>query len=399
MATHPGRLRLTQYDGGDSPKWINDPDGEASYNEDMAKIEAWAADIDPVVVTRPSPTLCSAEAANMGVSKAFAKADHRHQIAAGITSTDVQLDGTSSPGSAETVSFSKSDHTHKIEVGGTSTDVQLNGDSIPGIANSFSRSDHTHKIDIGTATDLVVGGDNVEGSLTSLSRSDHKHKLPPFSFEEGTFCEGNDPRLVRVDHALSTHYLPRFMYSGYLPWHKTTGPFENLATKTTWTWLTNPNVNIGNVEILDPDYPESDPPIYITREQVIVKNGDVIKVHAYARVLPPSSTISYSIGVALFYKGQTKPFRLFTNAYGENSNEDSYSIAVDGMHIMSGITGNPEQAEIEIKMGLIASEEITAPPYTRVLTVGTMLGVDDEKVEFYTGIDAIIYSPPLPFIE
>lgn len=392
MATHTGRLGLTQYDGGDSPKWINDPNGEASYNEDMAKIEAWAVLIDPIAEVRPSPVICSSEAAALGESKAFAKADHRHHIATGVTSTDVQLGGTSSPGSAETVSFSKSDHTHKIEVGSTSTDVQLNGDSIPGIANSFSRSDHTHKIDVGTATDLVVGGDNVEGSLTSLSRSDHKHKLPPFSHEEGTFCEGNDPRLVRVDHALSTHYLPRFMYSGYLPWD-TASPIgaKNLVTKKEWTWFSNPNVNIG-----------SNPNVNIgntAREQVIVKNGDVIKVHAYARVLPPVSTISYSIGVALFYKGQTKPFRLFTNAYGENSNEDSYSIAVDGMHIMSGITGNPEQAEIEIKMGLIASQAVTAPPYTQVFTVGTMLGADDEKVEFYTGIDAIIYSPPLPFIE
>lgn len=390
MATHPGRLRLTQYDGGDSPKWINDPDGEASYNEDMAKIEEWAALIDPVTIVRPAPAICSAEAAAMGENKAFAKADHRHHIATGVTSTDVQLGGTSSPGSAETVSFSKSDHTHKIEVGSTSTDVQLNGDSVPGIANSFSRSDHTHKINVGEATDLVVGGDNVEGSLTSLSRSDHKHKLPPFSFEEGTFCEGNDPRLVRVDHALSTHYLPRFIYSGHLPWHATTGAYEWLDTKSTWTWMTNPNVNIGNTARENVNIGNT------AREQVIVKNGDIIKVHAYARVLPPVG-VSYSIGVGLFYANTTSPFRLFTTAYGENSNGESYSINVDGVHIMEGITGNPEEVNIEIRMGVIAST--TIGDKTKVLNVGSTKGPNDENVEFYTGLDAVIYSPPLPFIE
>lgn len=383
MATHTSRLGLTQYDGGDSPKWINDPDGEASYNEDMAKIEAWAALIDPVTTVRPAPVICSAEAAAIGESEAFAKADHRHHIATGVTSTDVQLGGASSPGSAETVSFSKSDHTHKIEVGSTSTDVQLNGDSIPGIANSFSRSDHTHKINVGEATDLVVGGDNVEGSLTSLSRSDHKHKLPPFSHEEGTFCEGNDPRLVRADYALSTHYLPRFIYSGHLPWHATTGAYEWLDTKSTWTWMTNSAVWIGK-----PNSPEG--------ELLTVTNGDVIKVHAYVRVLPPAG-VSYSVGVGLFYTNTTSPFRLFTTAYGENSNGDSYSINVDGVHIMEGITGNPEEANIEIRMGVIAST-ITESK-TKVLNVGSTKGPNNENVEFYTGLDAVIYSPPLPFIE
>jgi hypothetical protein len=67
-----------------------------------------------------------------------------------------------------------------------------------GTATTSARADHKHQVSTAAAGSCTPGDAAAEGTATSLARSDHKHALPAFGTTVGTFCQGNDTRVVNA---------------------------------------------------------------------------------------------------------------------------------------------------------------------------------------------------------
>jgi hypothetical protein len=357
MGSQTARLALTHYDGGDSPKWVGD--NIPSYNSDMLKIDEWAAKIDPIAGandTRPNPTIIGAsDITNRGVSETFARADHRHGILMGETSTDVAIDGTTGPGSAL----------------------------------SLTRSDHTHKIITASAVDLAVPG-SVSGAGTgsALAKANHTHQIIPiFGITEGTFCEGNDSRFSNLDNAITaiennvvfggpdsnadsqhTHTYPEIDFPSPIHEIKSmdTKIFNyelNQGTPNSWTWYSGPN-----------DF------LYVENAEV----GDILDLQGILRSTSPATSVGIALtfGTTNITPNKDNIFRMFTCAYGGQSGGVSIKYKLATGEIGSGL----DEGKIKIWLGFITSSD--NPIHTRI----TGNYPTDTTAERYTALSYTLYS-------
>lgn len=137
-----------------------------------------------------APANVTKAAAAAGVATAPARADHKHDVstAAPLASS---LASAASEGTATTLA--RSDHQHQSNT--APVNVTKSAAAV-GTSGQPARADHKHDVTTAAGTANPPGTANAEGVATSLARSDHKHALAAFGSAAGTFCEGNDPRLV-----------------------------------------------------------------------------------------------------------------------------------------------------------------------------------------------------------
>jgi pectin methylesterase-like acyl-CoA thioesterase len=165
-----------------------------------------------------------------GSATNFARGDHQHGVAAGVTPGSV---GTANAeGSSSSVARADHVHNHGAQTSGTlhaaaiaagangfmsgtdktkldsvasgATNTPLTS-SAPanvtkataavGVATDAARADHKHDITTAAAAAQAPGDTAIEGVAISLARSDHRHSLPAFGTTGTTFCVGNDSRL------------------------------------------------------------------------------------------------------------------------------------------------------------------------------------------------------------
>jgi len=94
-----------------------------------------------------------------------------------------------------------------------------------GSSSELARQDHKHDISTATAGAATPGDSAAEGSATSVSRSDHQHSLPAFGTGAGTFCEGNDSRVVNA------------LQSAHAAFTRTTSSAYGVSTQSVWHGL------------------------------------------------------------------------------------------------------------------------------------------------------------------
>lgn len=109
-----------------------------------------------------------------GTANAFARRDHKHNIAVGNAASQTP-DQANSQGSSNTLS--RADHVHNIATGSA---VGLNSASAntQGTASSFARSDHTHAIASAAPVSQAPDQANAVGSSTGFAKADHVHNIP-----------------------------------------------------------------------------------------------------------------------------------------------------------------------------------------------------------------------------
>lgn len=139
-----------------------------------------------------TPLSVTKATADAGVSAAYSRADHKHDVATASPSVALTATGANAEGTA--TSLARSDHTHAVSTG-AAVNVAPDNTNTTGTAASLARSDHTHALPVAAPIALTVGGANTAGSANTTCRSDHTHALPAFGITAGTFCQGNDSRL------------------------------------------------------------------------------------------------------------------------------------------------------------------------------------------------------------
>lgn len=140
------------------------------------------SDSAPVDVTKA--------AASAGTGTAASRDDHKHDVS---TAAPGATGVATASGEGSATSLARSDHTHQSNT--APSDVTKATAAI-GTSGEPARADHKHDVSTATAGAATPGDSAAEGSATSLARSDHQHSLPAFGTGAGTFCEGNDGRLV-----------------------------------------------------------------------------------------------------------------------------------------------------------------------------------------------------------
>jgi hypothetical protein len=147
-------------------------------------------------VTTAVPNTLAIGGTNLaGTLTPLARADHVHALPAAGTPVALTTTGANAAGSAGTLA--RSDHVHALPAAGTPVALTLAGANAAGSAATLALSDHVHALPATAApVALTVGGGNAAGSAATLPRSDHVHALPAFGTTAGTFCEGNDARLL-----------------------------------------------------------------------------------------------------------------------------------------------------------------------------------------------------------
>ncbi len=96
------------------------------------------------------------------------------------------------------------DHTQYLLEDGSralSGDLSAGSNKITDLAAPTNPNDAARLADVsgvsfGAHTDLTVGGAGADGVASTAARSDHVHGLPAFGTTAGTFCEGDDSRLI-----------------------------------------------------------------------------------------------------------------------------------------------------------------------------------------------------------
>jgi len=117
--------------------------------------------------------------------------------------------GSITPGSSASVgtanSLARSDHAHSVPAFGSASgtfcqgnDTRLSDARTPTAHASTHLPSGGDSLATGAPSTLVVGGSNSAGTANALARQDHVHALPAFGTTAGTFCQGNDTRLVGV---------------------------------------------------------------------------------------------------------------------------------------------------------------------------------------------------------
>lgn len=107
-----------------------------------------------------------------GVSGAFSRQDHKHDISTAVPVNvgALNLEGTST-------SLARADHVHAA-TGAVTTTPPVNvtkAAAAVGVSLFAARDDHKH--DVSTATPLTTGTVLAEGTATTLARSDHVHSI------------------------------------------------------------------------------------------------------------------------------------------------------------------------------------------------------------------------------
>jgi hypothetical protein len=157
---------------------------------DSTDVTVSAATISP----GGAPVDVTKATASAGVSLAYARQDHKHDIATAAASG---LSGLSTNTEGSSTSLARADHTHSISALLTATapsQVSVTT-AAAGTGTSAAREDHVHSVATAAPTGLTVGGSNSAGASVSLARADHVHALPAFGSTAGTFAQGNDSRL------------------------------------------------------------------------------------------------------------------------------------------------------------------------------------------------------------
>lgn len=353
MGSQTGRLALTHYDGGDSPKWVGDD--IPSYNSDMLKIDEWAAKIDPVAGvndTRPSPTIIGAEdTADRGSSNTFARADHRHGILMG-TDNDVK----------------------RLTV--VTSNINLKGTS-----GKLARADHGHHVAVAAPSgSLSPTSSNTEGSATTLVRSDHNHALT-------NVCANDDERLVKAvatDLALmtgknapaaTTHTHNQYSETG----HKHN--YEDILGLSS-----TPSFHIKSMDaiVLEQEINQAGKDIWTWySDSLLVKNiieGDIIELQGMLRSTSPATTV----GVALTPTHQLPHspevmIRLFTSAHGGQSAGVSIKYKISAEDLLMAISDH-----MRVWIGFHTTS--ANPIHTR--TIGSY-----SERERYTALSYTLYGP------
>jgi hypothetical protein len=90
------------------------------------------------------------------------------------------------------ISAARDDHVHPMPQFGTVAGTFCEGDDIRLISGSGIQLSTT------MPASEIVGGSGSVGTGSTAARDDHIHSLPPFGTVAGTFCEGDDIRLVQT---------------------------------------------------------------------------------------------------------------------------------------------------------------------------------------------------------
>jgi len=158
--------------------------------------DAGAAHADHVhALPTAAPTaLAIGSAQAIGTSASVARADHVHAMPA--AAAPVQLTANLANGAGAATTFARADHAHDIPTAAPAALI-IGSTQVLGTSASFARADHVHAMPpAGTPVIVVPGATASSGVAASFARSDHAHPLANFGIAAGTFCEGNDARLL-----------------------------------------------------------------------------------------------------------------------------------------------------------------------------------------------------------
>lgn len=287
MGTLTTKLGLSQYDGGDSPRWtedLNPPLGEVStsYNQDMAKIDAWAALIETDIAT------IEANIATIEANITIIETD--------ITTIEANLlshthDGTD----AAQVS-----HTDLLDISTTGV----------GALHVTGGDAHAHTAGEGAQID--------HGELGGLADDDHPqyllHSLA--GTETSPFLLGNGDNAFIIKTPLQvreilgikdvTHYLKDMQYSVL------NGNYEVTGSPGEWLWIDDSQKGLTK----------------LTFSNIIA--GDRLDVRAMGRAIAtPPNEVDLSLAIAIVNgvgnptndNGAGKPtvLSMMTSAYGVQS--------------------------------------------------------------------------------
>lgn len=136
-------------------------------NDEADSTQLWATNLDAI----DEALLTPAEKAALTNGNATALHSHDHVVDAAADVGSYRTLGTGALQAA------------------AGDDARFTGDRAP---TTHDNTKHT----TGAPSALTVGGSNTTGSSENVPRADHKHALPAFGTASGTFCEGNDSRLL-----------------------------------------------------------------------------------------------------------------------------------------------------------------------------------------------------------
>jgi hypothetical protein len=143
---------------------------------------AWST---PTPLTGTAPTQVSVTTAAVGVATAAARGDHVHSVSANIAPTALSFGVTNTVGGSS--ALARADHVHAIPAAAAPAALAIGLVQSGGVAATLNRSDHVHAM-----PGLVTTG--VDGFMAAADKT--KLDGIVFGSAAGTYCEGNDARLV-----------------------------------------------------------------------------------------------------------------------------------------------------------------------------------------------------------